>query len=217
MKKLTAKPTPKWIFTDIITYLWISLLNFNFNIFQWNLYSKISFLIYCIFSSIMWYFIITSFYINREVRIIRYTRLDNSVIYVIQNKHPLFDKWVDGYCYLSDFFLIITRYRYKCWFNTLGEAKKNLSYFNGSKPIKEVVYTEDDILEKEAEEIIKEYFEKKNRKMPYDAIDFIHKINKANKAQKKYNNTQANIDTEAYNQGFLDGVNHQRKISDSPF
>jgi hypothetical protein len=69
-----------------------------------------------------------------KTRIIERTSVDGSITYVIQQKHFLFrwmwvDAWensIDGAACRDSFF-------------TLDEARKNLCYFNGSKPKERVI------------------------------------------------------------------------------
>ena len=67
-----------------------------------------------------------------KVRIIERTNVDGRIDYVIQERHFLFrlwwvDAWVNHDVSTTD------------TFSSLEEAKKNLCYFDGSKPICKVV------------------------------------------------------------------------------
>ncbi len=71
----------------------------------------------------------------KEVRIVKETRVDGRIEYVIQQKHWLFRwEWVDASINSIDFVNCID------YFNTLEDAKKHLCYFNGSKGKSEIVY-----------------------------------------------------------------------------
>ena len=72
---------------------------------------------------------------NHHARIVKRTHADGIVKYIIQQKHFIFRWWVDAWINSSC----------GAWckddFDTYEEAKKNLCYFDGTKPI-ETVYTE---------------------------------------------------------------------------
>jgi len=68
-------------------------------------------------------------------RIIERTYVDGKVVYVVQQKHYLFRWWwVDAWLNSSS--------GVSCndSFSTLEEAKRNLCYFDGSKPTERVIY-----------------------------------------------------------------------------
>lgn len=69
-----------------------------------------------------------------KTRIIERTSVNGSITYVIQQKHFLFRwMWVDAWVNSIDGAACIDS------FSTLDEAKKNLCYFNGSKPKERVI------------------------------------------------------------------------------
>jgi len=71
---------------------------------------------------------------KKKVRIVKRTYLDNSVKYVIQQRHFLFKFWwVDAW--INSLLGAMCNDSFK----TLEEAEANLCYFDGSKPIDEVV------------------------------------------------------------------------------
>lgn len=69
---------------------------------------------------------------TKKVRIIERKNVDGTKEYIIQQKHFLFfwmwvDAWMNGDASIRDSF------------TTLEEAKKNLCYFDGSKPVDTVL------------------------------------------------------------------------------
>jgi len=67
----------------------------------------------------------------KELRIVKRTNVDGTIKYVIQKRH--WWKWIDA-C-LNTMAGPFCKDR----FSTLEEAEKNLCYFDGSKPIDEVI------------------------------------------------------------------------------
>lgn len=72
----------------------------------------------------------------KKVRIVERTGVDGNKEYVIQQKHFLFRwQWVDAWINS-----MMSRAARRDSFSTLQEAKNNLCYFNGSKPVDKIVY-----------------------------------------------------------------------------
>lgn len=69
----------------------------------------------------------------KQVRIIRRTEVDNSIIYVIQQKHWLFRCWSDAW--VNSWAGALCRDS----FSSFKEAQSNLCYFNGTKIKEEIM------------------------------------------------------------------------------